>query len=105
MYVGDYYVKNFQKKDKLTGDLIPYKKYDQYFATDFINTANMREWCDEAPRREVKEYIINTFKHRVLSKSLNKFPPSIYLETAGLPDIDICKNVFGSYNAACKIPL
>jgi ERCC4-type nuclease len=101
MYVGDYYVKNFAKKDKLTQELIPYKKYDQYFATDFLSAANMKKWCDTAPRNEVKEYIINTFKGRMLSKSLSGSPPSTYLQTAGLPDIDMCKMVFGSYNEAC----
>ena len=102
LYVGDYYVKNFKRKDKLTQELLPYKKYDQYFATDFINTANMKEWCDTAPRDEVKEYILDTFKHRILNKGLKGLPPSIYLQTAGLPDIDICKKVFGSYNVTCE---
>ena len=62
----------------------------------------MREWCKTAPVEEVKEYIVNTFKKRILSKGLQSMPPAIYLETAGLPDIDICKTVFGSYSETCK---
>jgi hypothetical protein len=102
LYVGDYYVKNFNKKDKLTKELIPFKKYDQYINTDFLNVANMRKWCETAPRKEVKEYIINKFKQRALDKELSGAPPCTYLETAGMPTIDICKEVFGSYTDACE---
>ena len=57
-YLGDYYVEYYQRKDKLTGELIPFKKYDQYFATDFINKRNMKKWCVTAPREEVEEFIL-----------------------------------------------
>ena len=101
-FLGDYYVDNYQRKDKLTGELIPFKKYDQYFAADFINKKNMKKWCKTAPRAEVKEYIIKAFKEKKEAKGLRGGPPSIYLQTVGLPDVDLCKEVFGSYNEACK---
>ena len=101
-FLGDYYVENYSRKDKLTGELIPFKKYDQYFATDFINKKNMKKWCKTAPRAEVKEYIIKAFKEKKEAKGLQGGPPSIYLQTVGLPDVDLCKEVFGSYNEACK---
>ena len=101
-FLGDYYVDNYARKDKLTGELIPFKKYDQYFATDFINKRNMKKWCKTAPRAEVKEFIIKTFKEKKEAKGLRGAPPSIYLQTLGIPDIDMCKEVFGSYNEACK---
>ena len=101
-FLGDYYVDNYARKDKLTGELIPFKKYDQYFATDFINKRNMKKWCKTAPRSEVKEYIIKAFKEKKEAKGLQGGPPSVYLQTAGLPDVDLCKEVFGSYSEACK---
>ena len=100
--LGDYYVDNYARKDKLTGELIEFKKHDQYFAADFINKRNMKKWCKTAPRKEVKEYIIKTFKEKKEAKGLEGGPPSIYLQTAGLPDVDLCKEVFGSYSEACK---
>ena len=30
LFIGDYYVKHFQKKDLYTGSLLPFKNYDQY---------------------------------------------------------------------------
>ena len=101
-FLGDYYVENYSRKDKLTGELIQFKKYDQYFATDFINKKNMKKWCKTAPRAEVKEYIIKAFKEKKAAKGLQGGPPSIYLQTVGLPDVDLCKEVFGSYSEACK---
>jgi len=101
-FLGDYYVENYARKDKLTGELIPFKKYDQYFATDFINKRNMKKWCKTAPRSEVKEYIIKAFKEKKEAKRLQGGPPSVYLQTVGLPDVDLCKEVFGSYSEACK---
>jgi len=55
MVLGDYYVKNYARKDKLTGDLIPFKNYKQYFRTYFLNSDNMLKWCDAAPKAEVKK--------------------------------------------------
>ena len=100
--LGDYYVENYQRKDKLTGDLIPFKKYDQYFATDFLNKKNMKKWCRTAPREEVEDYIVKSLKEKIQSKGLKGGPPATYLKTANLPDIEICKEVFGSYNNTCK---
>ena len=101
-FLGDYYVDNYARKDKLTGELIEFKKYDQYFAADFINKRNMKKWCKTAPRKEVKEYIVKSLKEKLQSKGLKAGPPSTYLQTAGLPDIDLCKEVFGSYSETCQ---
>ena len=101
-YLGDYYVENYARKDKLTGELIPFKKYDQYFATDFLKKENMQQWCETAPRDEVKKFIIKIFRNKKKTKRLWGGPPSTYLQTLGIPDIDTCKKVFGSYNEACK---
>ena len=102
MLLGDYYVKHFQRKDKLTGELLPFKKYDQYFNTHFINADNMREWCQTAPREEVEDFVINFIKDKLTSKDIKAGPPAVYLQTADLPDMDLCKELFGSYTQTCK---
>ena len=101
-FLGDYYVEYFARRDKLTQELLPFKKYDQYFAADFLNKDNMEKWCDKAPYEEVKEYIIKTLGQKKEDKKLKGGPPSVYLQTAEIPDIDVCKKVFGSYAKACK---
>ena len=50
--LGDYYVENYGRKDKLTGELIPFKNYKQYFATDFINKRNMKNGVSKHQRRK-----------------------------------------------------
>ena len=59
MVLGDYYVKNYARKDKLTNELIPFKNYKQYFTTYFLNSENMVQWCDTADKAEVKKFIID----------------------------------------------
>ena len=102
MFVGDYYVKHFAKKDRFTDELIPYKNYSQYFSKDFISADNMRLWCATAPKKEVKDYIVTSFQKKLKNKKLSKIPPSTYLKSGDIPDIEICKKIFGSYNNACK---
>ena len=101
-YLGDYYVEYYGRKDKLTGELIPFKKYDQYFATDFITKRNMRKWCSTAPPDEVKQFVSTTLKEKIEDKGLTGGPPALYLQTSKLPDLEICKDVFGSYHEACN---
>ena len=100
--LGDYYVENYQRKDKLTGDLIPFKNYKQYFSTEFINKRNMNKWCDQAPKEEVKDFIISVLQKKLSAKGICSGPPSTYLQTSNLPDIDLCKKIFGSYKDTCK---
>ena len=102
MLLGDYYVKHFQRKDKLTGELIPFKKYDQYFHTSFLNASNMRKWCKTAPKEEVESFVIKSIKDKLTSKKIKAGPPALYLETSGLPGMEICKEIFGSYSATCE---
>ena len=66
--LGDYYVDNYQRKDKLTGELIPFKNYKQYFSTEFINKRNMNKWCAEAPTEEVKDFIVSAFDKKLKPK-------------------------------------
>ena len=100
--LGDYYVESYQRKDKLTGELIPFKNYKQYFSTEFINKRNMNKWCNQAPKEDVKDFIVTALQKKLQAKGITAGPPSTYLQTSNLPDIDLCKEVFGSYKDTCK---
>ena len=102
MLLGDYYVNHFKRKNKLTGELLPFKNYEEYFEKDFSQSHQLKEWCDIAPFDAVKSYIIELLKKRITSKNLKSALSSVELWTVGLPDIDVYKKYFGSYTDACK---
>ena len=102
MLLGDYYVKHFQRKNKLTGELLPFKTYEEYFEKDFSQPHQLKQWCDTAPFGIVKNYIIEILNRRIKTKNLKSGLSSIELWTVGLPDIDVYKKYFGSYTDACK---
>lgn len=102
LYLGEYYVKHYPRKDKLTGKQIEFKTVDQYFSTYFNKPANMHKWLYKASDEEAREFILKILKHRITSKDLKKGPSYLYLSSADLPTIDQCKKVFGSYYLACQ---
>jgi hypothetical protein len=103
LILGDYYVKHFQRKNKLTGDLLQFKNYEDYFERDFSNYSQMIKWCETAVEKEVKDYAIDCLKKRIEKKQLNYAPNTIELFTADLPSMSIYKRLFGSYSKACEI--
>lgn len=102
MLIGDYYVKHYQRRDKLTGELLPFKKVDDYFKRDFSHLANFEKWICVASRNEVSDYLIKILKRRIDEKDLNYGPCDLELRSAGLPSVDVYKEFFGSYTEACK---
>jgi hypothetical protein len=102
MLLGDYYVKNFQRKNKLTGELLPFKNYEEYFEKDFSQPHQLMDWCKISPFVTVKNYIGDILDKRIKAKNLKSGLSSIELWTLGLPDIDVYKKYFGSYTDACK---
>ena len=101
MFLGDYYVKHFARKNKLTGDLLPFKNYDDYFAKDFSQPHQLMEWIEKSPDVEVKEYISKLLQDRVKEKGINYGPTELELKSVGLPSIDVYKKYFGSYTYVC----
>ena len=70
MLLGEYYVKNYQRRNKLTGDLMQFKNYDEYFEKDFSNRDQLLKWCDSAPFSEASDYVIKVLKDRIEKKGL-----------------------------------
>ena len=101
--LAEYYVKHFGRKNKLTGELLPFKNKQDYFEKDFYNRTQLIKWCSEnKDQEEVKEYIKNLLIKRINSKSLKRGPSHIELKINSLPSIDCYMNSFGSYTAACE---
>ena len=101
LILGDYYVKHFQRKNKLNGLLLQFKNYEEYFEKDFTNYSQLLEWCETAPQEEVKEYIVARLKHRIQKKKLQYAPNTVELFVTGLPPMSVYKELFGSYSKAC----
>jgi hypothetical protein len=101
LYLGDYYVKHYPRYNKLTGDPIQFKNKDQYFTTDFSNTKQMEEWCQKANFQDAKDYILQILIKRVSAKNWNYAPCHLELSKAKLPNIDLYRKYYESYNKAC----
>jgi hypothetical protein len=102
--LAEYYVKHFQRKNKLTGELLPFKNKQEYFDKDFYNRSQLIKWCVEnRDREEVKDYIISLLKKRIESKDLRRGPSHLELKIHSLPSIDCYLNSFGSYTRACDL--
>jgi hypothetical protein len=102
MILGDYYVKHFQRKNKLTGSLIQFKNYEDYFERDFATYDQMVEWCETAPESEVKPYILDLLKKRIANKKLKHGPSTVDLFSCKMPPIRFYQKLFGSYSKACE---
>lgn len=103
LILGDYYVKHYPRYNKLTGKQLPFKNYHDYFEKDFSNYSQLVEWCQSAPKEEVKDYLVNVLKNRIIKKNLSYAPNTVELFTSGLPPMDVYKYLFGSYSDVCKM--
>lgn len=101
MTLAEYYVKFFQRKNKLTGDLLPFKNKQDYFSKDFSNRTQLIKWCNEAGE-EAKDYILSMLSKRIESKSLVRGPGHVELKVQSMPDLDAYIKHFKSYTEACK---
>jgi hypothetical protein len=102
MLLGDYYVKHYQRRNKLTGDLLPFKNYDDYFEKDFSQPHQIFEWCEKNSRPEVQKYLLEILRKRIDKKNLDYGPTYLDLCSANVPSVDFYKSYFGSYTEACR---
>lgn len=102
MYVADYYVKHYPRFNKLNGNPLPFRTKSEYFQNDFINRAQLIEWCEKTNSSEVKAYAKELLQRRIKEKGYKHMPTHIELENRQLPSVDILKKHFGSFSAACQ---
>lgn len=101
MTLADYYVKFYQRKNKLTGELLPFKNKDEYFSKDFSNRSQLIKWCERGGE-DVAGYILKLLKERIDSKNLKRGPGHIELKVQSLPPLDSYLDIFQSYTKACE---
>ncbi|MGA0317668.1 MAG: ERCC4 domain-containing protein [Flavobacteriaceae bacterium] len=100
--LGDYYVRNYRRKNKLTGELLPFKNYKDYFRKDFSQPGQLEEWCNRSSKEEVEDYIEKLLADRIKYKNIDYGPTHLELISSDMPSIDIYKKYFGSYTEVCK---
>ena len=97
LFLGEYYVKNFEKRDLLTGELLKFKNFDQYFTEDFNQPENYISWVKvtspQKAKKHLKEHSTRVFEGRGLKYA----PPNLYYKLFKLPDIKYYKKLWGSY--------
>jgi hypothetical protein len=100
--LASYYTQYHPRENKLTGEPLPFKRFDEYFERDFSTKQQMFKWCNQHPKEEVKRYALSILEKRQLKKK-RKYGP-FHLETANsfMPSISIYKELFGSYNGVCE---
>ena len=77
--LASYYTKHFPRKNKLTGDPLPFKRYEEYFERDFSTKQQLLKWCEENSLEEVKKYAMSLLEKRHNKK--NRKYGAFHLET------------------------
>lgn len=101
--MAEYYVKNFKKRDLLTGDLLPFIDVDSYFLKDFRNKENFDIWCEKG--KLTKEYIKDLFLRRIEQKQYKDLPTETEIKTCHscfLPKTRYIKKYFNSMGDLSK---
>ena len=66
--LAEYYTLHYPRQNKLTGEPLPFKKFEEYFERDFSTKQQLKKWCDSAPSSEVGKYILSLIEKRQLKK-------------------------------------
>jgi hypothetical protein len=100
--IGDYYVKNFQKKDLFTGDLLQFKNYDRYFSFDFNSFDNYVNWLRVKPKKEVKSYVFKQAVAKFQEKKIKKSPPNLFYDLSFMANTHTYKKLWDNYEQFTK---
>ena len=100
--LAEYYTLHYPRANKLTGEPLPFKKFEEYFERDFSTKQQLKKWCAKAPAPEVGKYILELIEKRQLKKDRHYAPFHLEAKSCFLPDIDTYRKIFGSYNEAVK---
>jgi hypothetical protein len=100
--LASYYTKYHPRLNQLTGDPLPFKRFEEYFERDFSTKQQLLKWCKESPASEVKEYAMSLLQKRHWRKGRKYGPFHLETKNSFMPSVSIYKELFGSYNAACE---
>lgn len=100
LHQPEYYVKHFARRSLLTGELLPYRSYDDYFSRDFASTTEMVKWARTVSKPEAQSYLLERLRERKEEKGLEFAPCDIDLKLSKLPPSTVFAEIFGSYRKA-----
>jgi len=101
MFIHDYYVKHYQRKDLLTGELLPFKNKEHYFQSYFANSQNQDKFFAQKDPKDLETSL--TLMEMLCVKIRDDFAPSeAMLNSYGMPSIAVFKKFFRSYSDAAK---
>lgn len=98
LILAQYYTTYYPRKNKLTGEILPFKNVDSYFEKDFTNRSQMNKWLEIAGEEKAKQYIESVIIRRVYEKERKFLPFHFEIQNCFLPSIDLIKKYFGSYS-------
>lgn len=98
-----YYHEYHPRRDKLTGELIPYKDYSQYYSTEFVSKVNLKKWLKDNPADGLV-WSIDYLNRRKDSKNLIYAPSQVELRTLMCPSMPYYNKMasdMGGYYGIC----
>ncbi len=81
------------RRDRLTGELIPFKDYEQYVSQDFLDKINLKRWLKEQPRAVGLEWAKSWLNQRRAGKGLVYAPSQVELRTLCCPSMPYYQSV------------
>lgn len=87
----NYFEQYFPKQDLFSGGVIPFKSYEQYLQTDFINKRNLKSWLLACNLDNRRKYISSKIKQYLKIKN-KKTAPS-YVESCLINSIPSVKDL------------
>lgn len=103
LYQAEYYCKYYPRYSLLYKQQIPFKNRKQYFSTEFLDYSEFLKWESSTNAEIVKIKCIELLQKRMNEKKYYYAPFHNELLTLGMPDINIYKKHFSSYNGACRL--
>jgi RNAse (barnase) inhibitor barstar len=100
--IGDYYVKNYDKRDLYTNEKLAFRSYDQYMRDNFNNHSNFISWMGSAPAEIVKNYIKQRTIEKFKLKEIKVSPPNLFYDLSEMANIFYYKKFWGSYSNFLK---
>lgn len=103
MIAANYYVKHYARKNMLTGELLQFKNYEDYFARDFDSYAEMARWLRGVDKETARAYALERLVKRKEEKGLEFAPCTNDLKLSKLPTVRMYEDLFKTYEAAAKL--
>lgn len=101
---SQYYEKFYESKDKLTGELIPFKSPEQYLHSDFVDKNNLKKYLETISKEDGLLYLKVWLKTRRELKGYIYSPSHFELRTLCYPSVKFFHHFYGkdSYEKICE---